>query len=159
MDEYPIEIPETTYPLTDWFLQQLVAWANDRAMEYGVTLHVGGLAITGTLINGRTYFEEIAKLLAGAVTIENEEEGGGRSNLQEAIAGMGRIYPEREYIDRLEAGEDISLPNQPSFIHLRDAHWLVGTQVVPTEPGIYWRGRISAVDGFVLGTISVTHVP
>jgi hypothetical protein len=50
----------------DWFLFQLVEWANQFDIEQGITLAVGGAMISGQLISGRRYFEEVAAFLMSA---------------------------------------------------------------------------------------------
>jgi hypothetical protein len=65
------------------------------------------------------------------------------------------IYPGREYDERLDAGEDLRLPEFPEYVHLRNAHWIMASQIAPTGEGVFWRGRLAEVDGFVIGSISV----
>jgi hypothetical protein len=43
----------------DWFLANQVHLANRFGVEQGITLNVGGVLISGTLINGRNYFKEM----------------------------------------------------------------------------------------------------
>jgi hypothetical protein len=53
-----------------------------------------------------------------------------------------------------EGGEPVPPRPLPGFIHLRNARFLAGDQMVPTNRPVLWRGRITAVDGFFLGSLS-----
>jgi hypothetical protein len=151
VDEDPIESPDVPAPAVDWFLQQLVDLANDELAKFSITLHSGGLVITGTLISGRTYFREWADEVAQSMVGANTQ---GTEWLRELLARFGDIYPDRPLDERFEAGEDVQLPRGTHYIHLRDARFLLGAELVPTNRPVLWRGRLAEVDGFILGAIS-----
>lgn len=44
----------------DWFLQSTIQTVINHGVEMGVILTVGGSTISGLLISGRKYFEELA---------------------------------------------------------------------------------------------------
>src|SRR5580704_6528111 len=48
----------------DWFLASLISWANTFELEQGITLSVGGATVSGQLISGRRYFEELAETVS-----------------------------------------------------------------------------------------------
>src|SRR5690349_1268641 len=82
----------------DWFLQTLASIANaSEGFEFGITLHVPGGLVSGTLIGGKAYFYEFARLFAG-----------GHDDLRSAIESNGDAY----------VGPD---QDQPNYIHLRNA--------------------------------------
>lgn len=80
-----------------------------------------------------------------------------------------KTNPITEPFDRIEKEEISKLP--PSevkqddgirrFIHLKDAKYFIpGQKPIPTTgPGIFWRGRISAVNGFNFGVLREGEPP
>lgn len=135
---------------TDFVLKTFVSFANKQGLNTWITLTVGGLLISGELIGGRTYFEELAIQLRGA-----------KSNIKEFVSGIadgfeeaGRdIYPEPSHTEMEEEDADNSLI---SYIHLRHVKLLhpASMTAIPATDGVLWRGRLSAVDGFILGKMS-----
>ncbi|QDW66355.1 gas vesicle protein [Luteimonas granuli] len=122
----------------DWFLQELVEFVNrTEGNEIGLTLHVEGAIVTGTLVNARRWFQELSEFL---------ESQGVDAGLAEWIGGYSEVYAQRD-----ELPDDEKSP--PVFLHLRAAR-TVGTSgdSVPTDEGVYWRGRVNAVSGFSFGT-------
>jgi hypothetical protein len=122
----------------------LVHVANTSDVEMGVTLHVGGLIVTGRLISGATYWRESAQKL--------RESGQGPRELIEPMAeGMEKVA--EAYSDAYAA--DAADPDDhaaTAFLHLRDAHTLVPQGPTPTA-GALWRGRLASVDGFSFGEL------
>ncbi|MBV9774376.1 MAG: hypothetical protein JO040_10525, partial [Gemmatimonadetes bacterium] len=45
-------------------------------------------------------------------------------------------------------------PVEPEFIHLADARYVTGNGRVPAQAGMLWRGRLSEVGGFSVGTVA-----
>lgn len=120
---------------TDWFLQKLVNLANGEAkLEFGLTLTVEGQIVTGTLISHETYFKEFAAAFAGALP-----NGDSEGEVQRVFENLGAP----------SAGGDL-LPMQ--YICLRAARHLMGNSFAPAS-GMLWRGKISSVSGFSLGTL------
>lgn len=140
----------------DWFLQQLVRLTNESSVSTGfpVTLCVKGLIVSGVLASGREYFAELAETVAA--TVANVDEAT-RKDLHEYFAAFGELYP--RHGDNADEGggsepENV-LKTLPEFIHLRDVRIFDGTRSMrpATQNGIWWRGRIAEIDGFVLGTL------
>lgn len=151
----------------DWFLQQLVKMANRSAGTggvFGVTLCVKGVMVSGVIASGRGYFESFAENVTDAMEDDPEIGAAMQQQIHDYFAGIGqKLYPPRRAgADKSaesapDAGEqdadDDDQKQPPEFIHLRDARIISGTQVTPTNDGIWWRGRISEVDGWFLGTL------
>ena len=77
-------------PRDDWFLGCLINWANQFNLEQGITLAVGGAIISGQLISGRRYFEEMAaQAMAGTVT-GTEDAESLKSTIADWLASNGR---------------------------------------------------------------------
>jgi len=136
--------PESTAPVADWLLQNLVSLVNsnyEADLQLGVVLQVRGTPVSGLLIHGRRYFEGFAAQFASGWPA-----GEAADAIRESYAQFGRIYT--------DGGEnDVKTP--PSFVHLKNAKLLVGDKLVPANAeGVWWRGRLSEVDGFSLGTLS-----
>lgn len=130
----------------DWFLTQMIETVINRGVEIGVTLTVGGSVVSGMLISGKTYFEELGELLTGA----SKAEGDVASALGEAWPAYAQLYEKPE-----GAGDDWIEP-PATYIHLRNAYYLMpGSGSLPGKPGMLWRGRISSVDGFSIGNINM----
>ncbi|THD83277.1 MAG: hypothetical protein E7812_00345 [Phenylobacterium sp.] len=130
-------------------MANLIDMANEHGIEVGVTLTVGGSIVSGTIISGVRYFEEFGQLFATGL---NDPEVAAQTAT--AFAGWGQIYQTPEGVD---AGT-FRRP-APTYIHLRDARFFgVGQTPIPATngPGFLWRGKISAVDGFSLGSLSPT---
>jgi hypothetical protein len=135
-------------PVEDWLLQDFVLMANEAGSSVGVTLTVGGVLVTGMLIGAKQYFESLGDLLAAAIP-----DRAAAASMREKYVTLGAEMHKRHlaYMARLEAGKE---GEAPTFLHLRDARVYAGPSVVPTRGGVLWRGRISAVDGFIVGIIN-----
>jgi hypothetical protein len=128
---------------TDWFLQSLVKIVNGSSLEFGLTLQVSGMLVSGSLVSHKTYFEGFAESFSNAFTGEPEDVEGTRKSL----AMFGEIPPPT----------DDSEENQPlpQFIHLKNARFFnIGGKPIPGNAGVWWRGRICEVGGFCHGTLS-----
>lgn len=123
----------------DWVLQWLSGFINDANLRMGVTLTVGGNMITGTLIPHETYFERLATDIS---TPFAETDPEAQKALYNRFVDFGKpVDPAIE-----------SLPNQ--YIHLDNARVHTGgNQILPSK-GTLWRGKLSAVDGFILGELN-----
>ncbi|MCK9398040.1 MAG: hypothetical protein M0Q44_20940 [Methylobacter sp.] len=128
----------------DWFLQSLVKMVTTNGFEISITLHVGGLLVSGLLASGRQYFEYFGEEFANAISDADAETV---ESIKSSYVNLGaNIYPTKE--------ED-SLTVPPCYIHLRDAKYFSPNgNPLPTNHGIWWRGRISEVQGFNLGSLS-----
>ena len=129
-------------PKLDWFLAMLVDLANDRGLGLGVTLQVGGFLVTGSLVSGKDYFEGLASVIASAIPDEQAAKV-----VRDSFAHLGDIYDADKIAD--------SESRKTVFIHLKGARFVVpGHRPIPDETGVWWRGRLSEVTGFLPGTLS-----
>lgn len=148
----------------DWFLDQLVEWANRYGVEMGITLNAGGMLVSGQTISGRNYFIELAKEFR-----VGKEEGSLVHTLGDLIEANKQIYEKYDLTiknqeEGLETGHeaiadgeesDDSFPPPPTYIHLRDARIYAPGQVpIPGNRGVLWRGRLSEINGYSLGSLS-----
>lgn len=122
----------------DWFLQKLVNMVNYGKWSFGITLNVGGFLVSGNLIGGKEYFEGFSDEFAGAL-----KGLDGADEVKNVLSKNGDIYT---------SGEDMSLP---SYVHIKGARFFnTNGNPIPGNRGVWWRGRISEVDGFSLGSLS-----
>jgi hypothetical protein len=127
----------------DWFLAELVRRANEGGLSVGVTLCVGGTLVSGSLIGGRAYFESIAERAAVGARDAQEAERA-RAFLRSPAAMYGTVS------DGAPEPDDEPLV----YIHLAHARFFTSSaRPITGKPGVLWRGRLGAVDGFVLGTV------
>jgi len=146
---------ENQQPLTDkiteadWFLQHLVAVVNSSGFSIGITLQVSGMLVTGELIGGKAYFEGFSSEFSGALK-ESEKEV---DSVRDHFLSIGGVYDEPE--------NALFSPKQeqsPHFIHLKNARFMhTAGSPLPTNRAVWWRGRISEVSGFVLGSLSAAR--
>lgn len=131
----------------DWFLANLVQMADAYKIEQGVTLNVGGILISGVLISGRSYFEELSGFVkVGAKGSKNAELA---SSIADSYGQFAQIYPEHE------VGEDY--PHRPrNYIHLRGTVMFGSNGPMSGPKGLLWRGKLSSVDGYILGQLNQT---
>ncbi|WP_299262912.1 gas vesicle accessory protein GvpU [uncultured Psychrosphaera sp.] len=120
----------------DPFLEKLAQIA-EIGVEYGVTIYVSGLIVTGTIINAAKYFE---------LTSEKLKANGDKVITQ--------------YTDAISAVVNKAYESNPNyrkdsigFINLKNAKILNGDKLIPGEGGLLWRAKISSVDAFNLGIL------
>lgn len=123
----------------DWLLQWLGGFINETNLNIGITLTVGGNMITGTLIPHTAYFERLAKDLSAPFAA-----AGGES--QQIL--HDRIIRFNDPVD-----PETQLPIQ--YIHLDNARLHTGGNQILPDKGTLWRGKLSAVEGFILGELNV----
>jgi hypothetical protein len=133
----------------DWSLELLVNLVNDGAVhEVGVTLCVGGSLVTGKLVGVQAYFEGIAGEFAKTA------KGSKADELKASISRLGSGYSARTG-DKLYDPEKRNDPRTwTNYVHLKDARVIGASEApIPANRGVWWRGRLSAIDGFFLGEL------
>ena len=124
----------------DWLLQWLCGFVNGTNLNIGITLTVGGNMITGTLIPHQAYFERLAKDLSTPFAAASPE---AQKTMHERILGFNP--PE---------DPETKLPVQ--YIHLDNARVHSGGHQILPDKGTLWRGKLAAVEGFILGELNPT---
>lgn len=147
----------------DWFLGQIVEWANRFGVEFGITINVGGLVVSGRLISGTNYFDQLADQMIG-----DSDENSIQHQIGSVIRKHKSIYepfdvtltpehesrPEEQDHDETPGIEPSEAPPPATFIHLKDAKiFAPGQPPLPTNTGVLWRGRLCEVDGFSIGQL------
>ena len=133
----------TAAPQLDYFLQSLVGLAND-GLEIGLTLTVGGFLVSGVLVSGKKYFNDN---LAGPGFAD--QMGESAETIRDYFRSFGSIYDE---IPNTPEGAPRPLP---TFIHLYNARFFHNSgKPIPANQPIWWRGRVSEIQGFTIGPLS-----
>jgi hypothetical protein len=120
--------------------------------ELGITLFVHGIVVSGRLVSGEMYFDGVASSIRDAYQTENADA------LAEYFGFYAeeyrKLYAPADDASDDQSDEDASSEPHTAFVHLKDAKfWHSGGASV--QQGAYWRGRLSSVDGYYLGTLSV----
>lgn len=125
----------------DYFLNMLVWRVETSEFRTDITLTIGGMILMGDMISEREFCEG----LAASVPAEHRDFF---LNLPTEFDGLAARYAE-EGTDPMQVREEL----KESFIHL--------TNVRTFENGEYhqfldtfWRGKVSTVNGYWLGTLS-----
>lgn len=146
MEKYMVIEEMKTYadgsvPAKDWFLQFLVNMANKNKFELDITLMAGGLLISGTLAGVRQYFDDLGSFFASPLS-------GGKSS-GEIESTFKKIGDQCSCVSPSEQTET------PSYIHLKNARFYDAQgHLLPECSGVWWRGRLSEVQGFMPGTLN-----
>ena len=127
----------------DWFIQSLVNVANVAPLSFGVTLQVSGLLVSGYLVNGKAYFEAVGEQIISGVA----QNAALADQMRKMFTTFESAYP-------AEPGP--AERPVPQFVHLQNARFY-GTDgtPVPSNEGVWWRGRISEISGIVIGILGV----
>jgi hypothetical protein len=124
---------------SDWLLSVFVEAVNHGAGSMTVTLWVSGALVSGTLVAATEYLDGIA---------DSFDEATGDATLGDIFRKQGDAMRE----DLATEGEDAP---RPWFIHLKGARTFApGGPPIPANRGVWWRGRLDAVDAWYLGLLS-----
>jgi hypothetical protein len=128
----------------DWFIQSLVNIATVAPLSFGVTLQVSGLLVSGYLVSGKAYFEAVGEQIIGGIA----QNAALADQMRKMFATFESAYP----TDPGQADRPV-----PQFVHLQNARFYStdGTPV-PSNEGVWWRGRISEISGIVIGILGVS---
>jgi hypothetical protein len=135
-------------PEFDWVLERLVREANRFDLQVGITFTVSGSVITGTLVGVRRFLNAYAEV-AQRVYRDGAARARARAYYAELGATLERQTNEEALLE--EQGRGAAPPAR--FVHLVNARYLPATRDLPADGGFLWRGRLSQVDGFSLGTV------
>lgn len=124
---------------TDWFLQWAVKFFDDMNLSAGLTLTVGGVLISGEAISSKAYFELVAEELSTPFEKFSEQAAVSMKDLLLSFRD-----PEADELSPLAA----------QYVHLKNAKFFAGPNATLNH-GTLWRGKISAVEGFTFGELSV----
>lgn len=119
--------------------------SNNDGVGIGITLQTSGMLVSGILTGGMQYFREFAKIFSAGFTGTTNQ-----TSIESELASLGEIYNDNT--------NNIMDGPQSQFVHLKDARFFSGSGApIPGNSGVLWRGKISSVGGFFLGTLDVSQ--
>jgi len=126
----------------DLFLMSLVELVDNGAIDTHITLFLKGMIITGVLISENNYFYSLKSQLRDVVTYpldEKTDEYLESFKYSKYLKNIFNIYKNsKKTINR-------------EFIHLSNVRVLSGNHIYFTRARDPWRGRLSCIDGFMIG--------
>lgn len=128
-------------PPADVFLQFLVNLVNNGGQleSIGVTLQMGGMLVSGSIVSGAEYFDRFAASFADSLSGMDAQ---ARQSVRTSLAELGDVFRLPQPAEPL-----------PNYIHLADALFFTADGTPIAGQPTLWRGRSSAVDGFILGRL------
>jgi hypothetical protein len=118
----------------DFFLELVLALAEEEDKEIPVTLTVKGLVISGFIVSQKAYTDSFANGSFKTTVLKLKESG---------------------QLDFLDDEAEPSEPGKYEYIHLKNAKiYAPGQHRFPAD-GMLWRGRISSIDGYADGMLRV----
>jgi hypothetical protein len=136
-------VPEQpNQPVVDLVLTVLVRAVNKgETSNIGISLLIGGSWLTGSMIGGRMWFDQLAQLI-------DTQTGNDGGQLFHRIGETA--YPSES--ERLAAGKT-PLDAEPGFVHLQHARLLTGAAIRVPDPGGLVRIKLSSIDGWLIGIL------
>lgn len=142
LDPNPTSLPSASVaPPADVFLQFLVNLVNNggQLKSIGVTLQMGGMLVSGSIVSGAEYFDRFAETFSDSLS---DIDTQARQSVRTSLAELGDVFRLPQPAEPL-----------PNYIHLVDALFFTADGTPIAGQPTLWRGRSSAVDGFILGRL------
>lgn len=140
-------VAQQTHKLdSDLWLQMLVSFAEQK-VRVSVTVLSGGMLISGMLCSTSEYFDAISASMSDGLETALGDSGTG---IAASIKNMGDIDADKIPIENLRF---IHISEPSFFNQSRDP---IVTKVI-NGPSVVWRGQISKVDGFTMGTLQLSN--
>jgi hypothetical protein len=128
------------------YLLQTIVWATNQPPgtdRTGITLYVSGSVISGQLISRRAFYDGMADEIDEAV---RRDTGNEASAFGTMFRDLGREQDEAPDLGS----------TRTAFLHLAEARVFASAgPPIPTNRGVFWRGRLSSIDGWNIGFLGV----
>lgn len=124
--------------------------AAEREVRIGLTVTVGGIVVTGTLIGTLAYCRALADQFASSAggTDMDDLFADSFRDLVDDAAGVARG-------DRRDPPDAVSYEQSVGFLHLADARYVGASGLLPHgRHGILWRCPVSDVSGWSMGDLT-----
>jgi hypothetical protein len=122
----------------DAVLEMLLNLSDQDGLEIGITLNINGVIIEGTLVGPQTYYEGIVHSAEqiSDVTLSNV--------LHKKFSDLKIAYVNEKEELKSKNNKDMIA----TFIHLKNAKYIVNHDRPFQQNTTWWRGRIDAIDAF-----------
>jgi hypothetical protein len=141
--------------LNDEVLEYLVQRVEETGVGPSMTFTISGLVVVGRLVRSSMYYDHLSRWFD---TYTEKSEGETRKHeflvdTKDPIElGTLEKYSKdwKQFMIKLRQKKDQDI-GRPTYIHLQNVEvW----EIFSTEPFRfeYWRGKLSSIDGFTLGT-------
>ncbi len=121
--------------------------AND-GLPTNITLQVSGFLVSGTLVGGHEYFDNFASEFARPF-------GEGGERIKQAVSRNSPYEKVENPLGGYSGSKDYPGRQSAGYIHLKDAKFFDTARLpIPHNRGVWWRGRLSEVAGFVLSNLT-----
>lgn len=134
----------------DFFLMLLVQRVETSDFRPDITVNVGGITLIGDMISEKDFFDGFSATITSDPPELQEEHRTFFSNLPTALDELVE-----ESAEEGEVPQDERDRVRRHFIHLTNVRMFDGGQY-HEFPDSFWRGKVSAVDGFWLGSFQST---
>ena len=125
--------------LEDYMLKSLLAVVEKEKISVRVTLNIKGAIVSGVLISSQEYCENILRYFREESDLQDPEK------LTQDMRRLCEFYK--------SADRDLA---DMHYVHLKDARFHYASQdTAPVDQGVFWRGKLASIDGFVFGTLLV----
>ena len=111
---------------SDRLLKELTKYVNETHYEINITIFVQGVVISGMLITEIEYIDTVSGQYIGL---------------------------SEEVLDIFWSSRDDSIKDD--YIHLKNAIFHSAVSPITINNKVYWRGRLSSIDGFVVGELVI----
>jgi hypothetical protein len=128
----------------------LLLLAAERDVRIGLTVSVGGVVVSGTLIGTLAYCRALADQFASAAggTDMDESLADSFRDLVDDAAGVAGG-------DRRQPPDAAAYEQSVAFLHLADARYVGATGLLPIgRHGVLWRCPVADVTGWSLGDLA-----
>jgi hypothetical protein len=116
----------------DYVLKWLISSIEEIDLAFNITLNLKGAVISGEMIGEKEYAERLNQYFRDCIGITDASE-----------MNLNRFNTKRD-LD--------SNPLSEEYIHLKNAKvFFSSIDTAPLEEGVLWRGKLSSVDGYMLG--------
>lgn len=140
------ELPDLPPDSGDEALRILVDLTNKTDLEAGITLHLGGSLVSGTLVSLERHARGVAEALRSA-----SPDSDGNEILAKLFEILGGATGAESSDTEPPEAEEEGTP--PRCVHLRDARVIAPNGQRGLELP-WWRGRIGAVSGWTMGSFT-----
>jgi hypothetical protein len=133
----------------DWFLIAFLEGVSFSGQEVGLTVFSGGLVISGTAVSEEVYFRRLGYERLAEASIEGRDQR--RRDLEEVRKELEREDLPEDERRSLEVKRD---ERERKFIVMVDVS-IFGASDAPLKAPT-WRGRLSQISGWTIGTYEPT---